>query len=90
MANGATNAGLMDRNIPSQMDMEDMAAELELAIPDSSDNDVMAMIQAEDVGEIEITSEDDGGVIMDFDPTDQRGDNGELDASLAEEMPERE
>ena len=90
MANGATNAGLMDRNIPSQMDMEDMAAELELAIPDSSDNDVMAMIQAEDVGEIEITSEDDGGVIIDFDPTDQRGDNVEFDANLAEEMPERE
>ncbi len=37
MANGATNAGLMDRNIPSQMDMEDMAAELELEIPDSSE-----------------------------------------------------
>ena len=62
MANGTTNAGLMDRNVPAQMDMDDMAAELELAIPDSSGNDVMAMINAEDVGSIEITSEDDGGV----------------------------
>ena len=46
MANGTTNAGLMDRNVPAQMDMADMAAELELAIPDSSGNDVMAMINA--------------------------------------------
>ena len=89
MANGTTNAGLMDNNVPSQLDMEDLAAELELSIPDSG-NDVMAMIQAEDVGEIEITSEDDGGVLIDFDPMDQRGQNLEFDANLAEEMPERE
>jgi chaperonin GroES len=90
MANGTTNAGLMDRNVPAQMDMDDMAAELELAIPDSSGNDVMAMINAEDVGSIEITSEDDGGVLIDFEPMDQRGASQEFDANLAEEMPERE
>ena len=89
MANGTTNAGLMDRNVPSQLDMDDLAAELELEIPDSG-NDVMAMISAENVGEIEITPEDDGGVVIDFDPTDQRGENVEFDANLAEEMPERE
>ena len=89
MAIGTANAGLMDNNVPSQLDMEDLAAELELSIPDSG-NDVMAMIQAEDVGEIEITSEDDGGVLIDFDPMDQRGQNLEFDANLAEEMPERE
>ena len=90
MANGTTNAGLMDKNVPAQMDMDDMAAELELAIPDSSGNDVMAMINAEDVGSIEITSEDDGGVLIDFEPMDQRGASQEFDANLAEEMPERE
>ena len=90
MANGTTNAGLMDRNVPAQMDMADMAAELELAIPDSSGNDVMAMINAEDVGSIEITSEDDGGVLVDFEPMDQRGASQEFDANLAEEMPDRE
>ena len=89
MANGTTNAGLMDRNVPSQLNMDDLAAELELEIPDSG-NDVMAMISAENVGEIEITPEDDGGVVIDFDPTDQRGENVEFDANLAEEMPERE
>mgnify|MGYP001467444243 CR=1 FL=1 len=89
MANGTTNAGLMDRNVPSQMDMADLEAELELSLPDSG-NDVMAMINAENVGEIEITSEDDGGVLIDFDPMDQRGSAQEFDANLAEEMPERE
>jgi hypothetical protein len=42
MANGTTNAGLMDRNVPAQLDMADLEAELELAMPDSG-NDVMAM-----------------------------------------------
>ena len=34
MANGKTNAGLMDRNIPSQMNLDDMSAEIELELPD--------------------------------------------------------
>ena len=89
MANGDANAGMMDRNVPSQLDVDDMAAELELELPDSQ-NDVMAMISADNVDGIEITSEDDGGVTIDFEPGDQRGENGEFDANLAEEMPDRE
>ena len=89
MAIGKTNAGLMDRNVPSQMSMEDMAAEVELELPDSQ-NDVMAMLGAEDVEGIEIISEDDGGVVVDFDPTDQRGESLEFGANLAEEIPDRE
>ena len=61
MANGKTNAGFMDNNVPSQLDPEDLTAEIELILPDSQ-NDVMAMIQAEDVEGIEITPEEDGGV----------------------------
>ena len=89
MADRKTNAGLMDNNVPSQMDLEDMSAEIELELP-GSQNDVMAMIQAEDVGSIEITPEEDGGVIVDFDPSDQRGESLDFDANLAEEIPERE
>ena len=33
MANGKPNAGLMD--VPSQLDPDDLAAELEIEIPDS-------------------------------------------------------
>ncbi len=87
MANGKPNAGLMD--VPSQLDPEDLAAEVEIELPDSS-NVVMADIEAEDVGSIEISPEDDGGVIIDFDPQDQRGANEDFYANLAEEMPDRE
>ena len=86
MANGKPNAGLMD--VPSQLDPDDLAAEVEIELPDSA-NVVMADIEAEDVGSIEISPEDDGGVIIDFDPQDQRGVNEDFYANLAEEMPDR-
>jgi len=89
MANGKPNAGMMDSNVPSQLDPEDLAAELELEIPDSQNN-VVAMIDAENVGEIEIIPTEDGGVEVDFEPQDQRGMNEDFYANLAEEMPDRE
>jgi hypothetical protein len=87
MANGKPNAGLMD--VPSQLDPDDLAAEVEIELPDSA-NVVMADIEAEDVGSIEISPEDDGGVVIDFDPQDQRGVSEDFYANLAEEMPDRE
>ncbi len=87
MANGKANAGLMD--VPSQLDTDDLAAEVEIELPDSA-NVVMADIEAEDVGSIEISPEDDGGVVIDFDPQDQRGVSEDFYANLAEEMPDRE
>ena len=80
MANGKPNAGLMD--VPSQLDNDELAAEVELELPDSS-NVVMADIEATDVGSIEIKPEDDGGVVIDFDPQDQRGTSNDFYASLA-------
>jgi len=87
MANGKPNAGLMD--VPSQLDPDDLMAEIELEIPDSQ-GIVMAQIDSEEVGSIEISPEDDGGVTVDFDPQDQRGVNEDFYANLAEEMPDRE
>ena len=87
MENGKPNAGLMD--VPSQLDPDDLAAEVEIELPDSA-NVVMADIEAEDVGSIEISPEDDGGVVIDFDPQDQRGVSDDFYANLAEEMPDRE
>jgi len=82
-------SSLMDTGVPSQFDEEDLAAEIEIELPDSQNN-VMAMIEAEDVGEIGITPTEDGGVEIDFDPADQRGEGEDFDANLAEEMPDRE
>ena len=89
MANGKPNAGMMDSRVPSQLDLEDLAAELELEIPDSQNN-VIAMLEAENVGEIQIMPTEDGGVEVDFDPQDQRGMNEDFYANLAEEIPDRE
>ena len=79
----------MDRNVPSQLDEEDLQAEIEIELP-GSQNDVMAMIASEDVGSIEIIPEEDGGVIVDFDPQAKQGTAVEFDANLAEEIPDRE
>ena len=56
MANGKPNAGLMD--IPSQLDPEDIAAEIELEIPGGS-NYTIAELQDDEFGAIEIVPEDD-------------------------------
>lgn len=87
----ARNGGLMDRNIPSQLDERDLAAEIEIELPGSLDDDrVQMLMDARGVGEIEITPMDDGGVEIDFEPSDQRGENEDFYANLAEEMPDRE
>ena len=87
MANGKPNAGLMD--VPSQLDPDDLMAEIELEIPDSQ-SIVMAELDSDGLSSIEINPEEDGGVTVDFDPQDQRGVNGDFYANLAEEMPDRE
>ena len=83
---------LMDRNVPSQLLEEDIRAEIELELPGSQENDVMAMVDmdASMDGEIEMTAEDDGSVMVDFDPQDARGFGGDFYMNLAEEMPDRE
>jgi len=82
-------SSLIDTGVPSQLDEADLAAEIEIELPDSQNN-VMAMIEADDIGEIGITPTEDGGVEIDFDPADQRGEGEDFDANLAEEMPDRE
>ena len=81
--------GLMDRNVPSQLDEQDLSDELEIELPGSQDN-VYALMAAEGVGEIEISPTEDGGVEVDFEPSDRRGEDEDFYANLAEEMPERE
>ena len=80
--------GLMDTNVPSQLDEDDLRAELEIEIPDSGGDPMLYAVDS-DV-EIAISEEDDGGVTVDFDPEDMRGEDGDFYANLAEEMPDRE
>jgi hypothetical protein len=82
-------AGQVDR-VPSQLDEEDLKAEIELEIPGSMDADIVSITEGMETPEIEITMEEDGGVEVDFEPQDQRGMNDDFYANLAEEMPDRE
>ena len=75
--------------VPSQLDVEDLEAEIEIELPDSQNN-VLAMIQAEDIGEIEISPTEDGGVEVDFEPQDEMMEDGGFYANLAEQLPDRE
>ena len=81
----------IEKGIPSQMDPEDLAAEVELEVPGSMEPTAMVDmdVEAENM-DIEITAEDDGGVTVDFEPMDQRGTSDDFYANLAEEMPDRE
>ena len=84
--------GLMDTsNVPSQLDEEDLLAELEIELPDSgADPFLVSADLGDDAPEIEIISDDDGSVTVDFDPGDMRGDSEDFYSNLAEEMPDRE
>ena len=81
-------AGMVESAIPSQLDPEDLAAEVELELPGSQES--VAFEGVAEGMDIEIVPEDDGGVVIDFDPQDQRGKNDDFYANLAEEMPDRE
>ena len=82
-------SSLMDTMVPSQLNEDELQAELEIELPQGA-TDVTAMIDASNVGEIEISPTEDGGVEVDFEPQDQRGENDDFYANLAEEMPDRE
>jgi hypothetical protein len=75
----------MDKNVPSQLDEDDLSAELELEIPDSRETPLM--LEGEE--EIEIVTEEDGGVLVDFDPSEEKEDMG-FSENLAEGMDDRE
>ena len=90
MANEIKGVGsLMDNNVPSQLDPDDLTAEIEIEIPDSQTPLVMSS-DIDGGSEIEIITEDDGSVIVDFDPQDERGSGDDFYMNLAEEMPDRE
>ena len=81
-------AGMVESAIPTQLDPEDLAAEVELELPGSQET--VAFEGMAEGMDIEIVPEEDGGVVIDFDPQDQRGKNDDFYANLAEEMPDRE
>ena len=80
----------IEKNIPSQLDLEDLAAEVELELPGSMEENIVQFEGEAENMDIEVIPEDDGGVTIDFEPTDNRGQEGDFYGNLAEDMPERE
>jgi len=80
----------IEKNIPSQLDPEELAAEVELELPGSMEENIVQFEGEAENMDIEVIPEDDGGVTIDFEPTDNRGQEGDFYANLAEDMPERE
>ena len=80
----------IEKNIPSQLDPEELAAEVELELPGSMDENIVQFEGEAENMDIEVIPEDDGGVTIDFEPTDNRGQEGDFYGNLAEDMPERE
>tara|TARA_R100001480_G_scaffold79868_3_gene89280 strand:+ start:2190 stop:4601 length:2412 start_codon:yes stop_codon:yes gene_type:complete len=74
----------MDRNVPAQLDPEDLEAEIELELPGS--------MEPKEVGEIEVEMEDDGGAVIDFDPVATAAESAPQDfySNLAESMSNQE
>ena len=70
--------GLMDTsNVPSQLDEEDLRAEVELEVPDSGADPYLMSSDLDSEGlEIEIIEEDNGDVTVDFDPSASLDDMG--------------
>ena len=83
-------AGMVDRNVPSQLEMEDLEAEVELELPGSMDDNVVAFEGMSEGMDIEIIPEDDGGLTIDFEPSDDIERSDDFYANLAEEIPEME
>ena len=85
--------GLMDTtNVPSQLDEEDLRAEVELEVPDSgADPYLMSSDVGSDGLEIEIIEEDNGDVTVDFDPSSSLDDmEGDFSDNLAEYLSDYE
>lgn len=83
------NAGMVDKNVPSQLDTEDLAAEIEVELPGSQENQIDFMGSAVNM-DVEIIPEEDGGVTIDFEPADAAKGSEEFYDNLAENLSEGE
>ena len=81
---------LMDTGVPSQMDEEDLKAEMEIELPGSLDTNVVQFNDETQDMDIEITADDDGGVTVDFEPTDMDDMDVGFGENLAETLSDRE
>ena len=78
----AEKPSMVDK-VPTQLDEEELKAEMNVEIPQGMD-----MNEIPD--NIEIMEEDDGSVVIDFDPREDKSMDGDFYANLAEDMSDDE
>ena len=81
---------LMDTGVPSQMDEEDLKAEMEIELPGALDSNVIQFEGEANNMDIEITADDDGGVTVDFEPINMNATEAAFGENLAEVLSDRE
>jgi len=69
--------------VPTQLDEEELKAEMDVEIPEAMDIE-------ETPENVEIVEEEDGSVVVDFDPREDKGMDGDFYANLAEDMSDEE
>tara|TARA_X000001388_G_scaffold45776_1_gene32576 strand:+ start:839 stop:3286 length:2448 start_codon:yes stop_codon:yes gene_type:complete len=81
---------LMDTGVPSQMDEEDLKAEMEIELPGALESNVIQFEGEANNMDIEITADDDGGVTVDFEPVNMNATEAAFGENLAEILSDRE
>ena len=81
---------LMDTGVPSQMDEEDLKAEMEIELPGALESNVIQFEGEANNMDIEITADDDGGVTVDFEPVNMNATEPAFGENLAEVLSDRE
>ena len=69
--------------VPSQLDEQELKEQMDVEIPE-------AMEVEETPENVEIMEEEDGSVVVDFDPREDKGMDGDFFANLAEDMSDEE
>ncbi len=78
----AEKPSMVDK-VPTQLDEEELKAEMDVEIPEA--------MEVEEIPEnVEIVEEEDGSVVVDFDPREDKGMDGDFYANLAEDMSDDE
>ena len=78
----AEKPSMVDK-VPSQLDEQELKEQMDVEIPEA--------MEAEETPEnVEIVEEEDGSVVVDFDPREDKGMDGDFYANLAEDMSDEE
>ena len=78
----ADKPSMVDK-VPTQLDEQELKAEMDVEIPEAMDIDEIP-------DNVEIMEEEDGSVVVDFDPREDKGMDGDFYANLAEDMSDEE